>query len=69
MEPGYDIDTVNSKLDWNDNLAATLEAKLIFYRTSSSASFHCICRRSLHNFSGNVPEPILVCNIAHFVQY
>ena len=34
--------TVNSKLEWNDNLAAIFEAKLTFNRPSSSVPFYCI---------------------------
>ena len=34
--------TVNSQLGWNDNLAATFEAKLTFNRPSSSVLFYCI---------------------------
>ena len=36
---------VNSKLDWNDNLAAVFDAKLTFNRPSSSVPFYCICLR------------------------
>ena len=36
---------VNSKLNWNDNLAAIFEAKLTFNRPSSSVPVYCICRR------------------------
>ena len=36
---------MNSKLDWNGNLAAIFEAKLTFNRPSSSVPFYCICRR------------------------
>ena len=46
---------VNSKLDWNDNLAAIFEAKLIINRLSSSVLFYCISRRGWHYSSGNVP--------------
>ena len=40
---------MNSKLDWNNNLAAIFEAKLAINRLSSSVLFNCIC-----HFSGNV---------------
>ena len=43
---------VNSKLNWNDNLAAIFEAKLTFKRPSSSVPFYCICRRGRHHFLG-----------------
>ena len=36
---------VNSKLDWNDNLAAIFEAKLVINRLSSSILFYCFSRR------------------------
>ena len=39
------VGPVNSKLNWNDNLAAIFEAKLTFNRPSSSVPFYCICRR------------------------
>ena len=41
---------VNSKLNWNDNLAAIFEAKLTFKRPSSSVPFYCICRPGRHHF-------------------
>ena len=37
--------SVNSKLDWNDNLAAIFEAKLVINRLSSSVLFYCFSRR------------------------
>ena len=37
---------VNSKLDWNDNLAAIFEAKFTFNRPSCLVLFYCICRHS-----------------------
>ena len=36
---------VNSKLDWNDNLAAIFEAKVVINRLSSSVLFYCFSRR------------------------
>ena len=47
--------SVNSKLDWNDNLAAIFEAKLVINRLSSSVLFYCFSRRGWHHSSGNVP--------------
>ena len=41
---------VNSKLNWNDKLAAIFETKLTFNRPSSSVPFYCICRRGWHHF-------------------
>ena len=38
------LDTVNSKLDWNDKLAAIFEAKLVINRLSSSVLFYCFSR-------------------------
>ena len=38
------FNSVNSKLDWNDNLAAIFEAKLTFNRPSSSVPFYCFCQ-------------------------
>ena len=37
-------ESLNSKLDWNDNLAAIFEAKLFINRLSSSVLFYYICR-------------------------
>ena len=48
--------SVNSKLNWSDNLAAIFEAKLTFNRRSSSVPFYCIRRRGCQHFSGNVPR-------------
>ena len=50
-----EIFSVNSKLDWNDNLAAIFEAKLVINRLSSSVLFYCFSRRGRHHSSGNVP--------------
>ena len=47
--------TFHSKLDWNDNLAAIFEAKLVNNRLSSSVLFYCFSRRGWHHSSGNVP--------------
>ena len=47
---------VNSKLDWNNDLAAIFEAKLIFNRLWSSVIFYCIFRRGWQNFSDNAPR-------------
>ena len=37
---------LNSKLDWNDNLASIFEAKMTLNSPSSSVPYYCVCRRS-----------------------
>ena len=41
----FENSPANSKLDWNDNLAAIFEAKLVINRLSSSVFFYCFSRR------------------------
>ena len=45
IQDGRYSKSVNSKLDWNDNLAAIFEAKLVINRLSSSVLFYCFSRR------------------------
>ena len=57
------FESVNSKLDWNDNVAGIFEAKLIFNKPSCSVPFHCNCRPLYCNY------PKFLCRKHILIKY